>query len=399
MNKQEVETQLKSKITELLAILKKNNNVNNAEESLFCSQSGDTFVKIMTDSENEKFNAPVKLLLDQKEISEKFSEEYIHKQLVDYYHKLLSDESKIEEYVKELVNLLFSNGLKDYFVFSEIENIRILEDSGYEFADSTIKLLKEADLPFKKDDFPLLGDILNKSSIFTRVKAGESEKAKEIALHNFMVSFNLIRLYVPNFKPVLKGCLLSGDQKLIVYDETGKSMSTNLSKVGDLLLNHAYLNKEFYNQLVNAGIDELRKRSSISKVVKECLYWYGLGLDEKYPSARLLNFVTVLESALKKKNETTELRRTVSERGAILLYEEFEERKTVFKQLREIYDTRSQVVHTGVLIDDKDLASIAGGYARAVLMELINKSKDLNGNFDEFITTIDDIKLGKTKNA
>lgn len=137
MNKQEVETQLKSKITELLAILKKNNNANNAEDSLFCSQSGDTFVKIMTDSENEKFNAPAKLLISQKNLSKKFSEEFIHKQLVDYYHKLLSDESKIEEYVKELVNLLFSNGLKDYFVVSKIENIRILEDNGYEFADST----------------------------------------------------------------------------------------------------------------------------------------------------------------------------------------------------------------------------------------------------------------------
>jgi hypothetical protein len=121
----------------------------------------------------------------------------------------------------------------------------------------------------------------------------------------------------------------------------------------------------------------------------------GLGLDEKYPLARLLNFVTVLESTLKKKSENTELKISVSERGDILLYKEFEERKKAFKQLKEIYDTRSQIVHTGVLIDDKDLASIAGGYARAVLIELIKQSKDLNGNFDGFIMNIDYIKSGK----
>jgi len=276
MKKQEVETQLKSKITELLVILRKNNNTDNTGQSLFFSQSSDTIVKIMTFPEKEKFNAPAKLLLDQKELSKKFSAEFIPKQLLDYYHKLLSDESKIEEYVTELVNLLFSNKLNEFFVFSEIENLRILEDSEYEFADSTIKLLKKADLPFIIDNSPLLDNIFNKPSIFTRVKAVESEKAKEIALHNFMISFNLFRLYAPNFKPALKGCLLSGTQNLNVYDETCKSISKNYSNVGDLQLNHAHLNKKIYDQLINAGIDELRKKSTISTVVKECLYWYGL---------------------------------------------------------------------------------------------------------------------------
>src|SRR3989344_4208024 len=361
MNKQELENQLKLKIDEFLPILKRNNNVENVRESFFCSQSDKTIVKIMTYSERETFNSPIKLLLNEKGIAEKYSEEFIDKKLV--------------------------------------ENIRILDDQKYDIIDSTIKLLKEEDLPFKKEQFTLFGtetfNPINKPVIFTRIKAGESEKAKEMALHNFLVSFNLIKLYATNFKPVLKGCLLSGNQELVVYNETDKSMSANLSKVGDLLLNHAYLNNDLYNQLKNAGIEELSKPTRISQVVKECLYWFGLGLDEKYPSARLINFVTVLESTLKKKDETTELRRTVSERGAILLYDKFEQRKEAFKQLREIYDTRSKVVHTGVLIDNKDLASLAGGYARVVLINLIKKAKEFNGNFDDFIMSIDDFKLGK----
>lgn len=399
MNKPELETQLKEKINELLPILKKNNNVENVKESFFCYQSNKTIVKIMTYSEKETYNAPLKLLLSQKGVPDKYSEDFIDKKLVEYYHKLLSDETKFDEYIKEIAKFILTDGIKDYFVFSEIENIRILDDQKYEFIESTIKILKEEDLPFKKEQFTLFGtdnfNPLNKPAIFTNVKAGESEKAKEIALHNFLVSFNLIKLYATNFKPVLKGCLLSGNQELVVYDETDKSMSANLSKVGELLLNHAYLNNELYTQLKNAGIEELRKPTKISQVVKECLYWFGLGLDEKYPSARLINFVTVLESTLKKKDETTELRRTVSERGAILLYDKFEQRKEAFKQLREIYDTRSKVVHTGVLIDNKDLASLAGGYARVVLINLIKKAKEFNGNFDDFIMSIDDIKFGK----
>ncbi len=399
MNKQELETQLKEKINELLPILKKNNNVEKVRESFFCSQSDKTIVKIMTYSEKETYNIPLKLLLSQKGVPDNYSEEFIDKKLVEYYHKLLVDETKIEQYTKEIVEFILAQGIKEYFVVSEIENIRILDDQKYEFIDSTIKILKEEDLPFKKEQFTLFGtdnfNPLNKPVIFTKVKAGESEKAKEIALHNFLVSFNLIKLYATNFKPMLKGCLLSGNQELVVYNETDKSMSANLSKVGDLLLNHAYLNNELYAQLKNAGIEELRNPTKISQVVKECLYWFGLGLDERHISSKLISFVTILEATLKKEDETTELTKAISERGAILLSEKFDYRKKIRTELREIYKIRHKVVHRGRLIDDKYIASLAGGYAREVLIRIIKMSKDFNGNFDEFITHLDDIKLGK----
>jgi hypothetical protein len=75
------------------------------------------------------------------------------------------------------------------------------------------------------------------------------------------------------------------------------------------------------------------------------------------------------------------------------------DRKKAFKDLKEIYDLRSKVVHTGELIDNKDMASLAGRYARTVLLALIEKAKAFNGNFEEFINHIDDIKLGKVESA
>lgn len=403
MNETEIKNLLKPMIEKYLPTLKANNNADKTGEGLFSSTNiqNNTFVKIMDDSEQELFDAPVKYMLNQKIVSENYSKEFIQKKFVEIYHKILTDESKTDDYINEFVASIIPN-IKDFFVASEIENIRIMDDQEYILIDSTIKIMKENDLPFKEEKVLLLlgMDLTGKKSIFTKVRGGETEKVKEYALHNFMVSFNLLKLYAPHFKPTLKGCLLSGNQELIVYDETEKRLSTNLSKVGELLLKTAYLNKEVYKQLKEAGIDELRNVNTVSKVVKECLYWFGLGLDEKYPSAKLLNFVTVLESTLKRKNELTELRKTVSERGAILLCNRFEERKKVSKQLKEIYDTRSKVVHTGVLIDNKDLASLSGGYARAVLIKLIKMSKNFKGDFDEFITYLDDMKLrGELPNA
>jgi len=397
MNETEMKNQIKSMIEEYLPTLKANNSRDNTEDSLFYSfrPQDNTTVKIMTNPEMELFNAPIKFIINQKFISENYSEEFIQNRVLDLYHKLLLDESKIDEYIDDLVNSISKKNINKFFVASEIENIRILDDQEYILADSTVKIMKEEDLPFKKGISSVADNLIGKPSIFTRVNAGDVEKAKEKALHNFMISFNLLRLYFPIFKPTLKGGLLSGMQGVAIYNETRDNLGSSVFRVGDLNLISAYLNKEIYDKLKELGIEELRKENTISKVAKECLYWYGLGLDEKYPSAKLLNFVTVLESVLKRKNETSELRRTVSERGAILLYDQFNERKEAVKQLKEIYAIRSKVVHTGTLIGDKDIAFLAGEYARRVLIELIRRSREFDGNFYEFINHIDDMKLGK----
>jgi len=399
MNRRELINEVKSKLEEYLPTLKKNNNKNNIKDALSYNydRANDTIVKIFTYSEREQFEAPIKSLLNEKFIMENYSEEYIQKQIIYYYHKILQGKSELDD-IESLISSLLDKPIKNFSVISEIENIRIIDNQKYELINSTIKILELKDLLFKKEEFNILNhrnfELLNKPCIFTKIQAGESEKAKELALHNFMVSFNLLKLYTPNFKPVLKGCLLSGNQQLIVFNENEMSLSHDLSKTGNLLLNHAYLSKKGYNQLKELGIEELRRITPISKVVKECLYWYGLGLEEKHPSARLLNFVTVLESSLKKESEQTELRRSVSERGAIFLYDKFEQRKIALKQLKTIYDQRSKVIHTGTLINDNDLSSLAGGYAREILIKLIKMSKQFGGNFEKFIDYLDNLKLG-----
>ena len=56
------------------------------------------------------------------------------------------------------------------------------------------------------------------------------------------------------------------------------------------------------------------------------------------------------------------------------------------------------MTHTGVLIHERDYASLAGDYSRRVLIKLIKMSKELNGDFNRFIDYIDNIKLGKFNN-
>jgi hypothetical protein len=400
MNRRELEAQLLAKISEVIPIIVKNNDPKNLLKSVFSSSRGKGLIIAMDYSEKEKLDAPAKYLLGLEKINKKYSEEYIENMLLDCFAELLFNEKGLNDYIKAIIDKLLTSEDKEYVIISELENIELIDDRKYEFIDSTIKMLKKEDIPFDASSIRLPGtDIINKPAIITKVRAGEKEKAKEIALHRFLVSLNLIRLYVPFYRPALKGCLHSSIQSLIVHEKTDKSISTDMKRVGNTLLKRAKISSELYNKMLESGIGELKKENSISRVVKECLYWYGLGLDESYPAAKLINFVTVLESALKKKGELTELKRAVAERGAILLNDKYEDRKAAFEHLSQIYALRSKVVHTGAFVYDKDLVSKAGGYARAVLIALIEKSKSFNGNFDEFINHIDDIKLGKVENV
>ncbi len=398
MNKRELEARLLEIFSEALPIIKKNNDVRNLNNSIFCSFKGNGLIIAMDSSEKDKLDAPAKYLLSLEMIQRLYSDKYIENLIFGCYATALDDENKLNHIVNEFINEILSNKGRHFLIISELANIKIPDDRTYNIIESIIKNIKSEDLPFDSTRIKMPRmNLLNKPAIMTRVSVGEEEKAKEIALHRFLVAINLIRLYFPSLRPVLKGVFLSRLQNLIVYNYFDKSVSASIERIGDPSLGNAIITPERYAQMLELGIGELLKESEISKVVKGCLYWYGLGLDEKFPAAQLVNFVTVLESALKREGENTELRRAVSERGAILLKDDFKDRKKAYKELKDIYDERSNVVHTGRLIENKALASRAGRYARDVIMALIEKARAFDGNFEEFINNLDDTKLGKAE--
>lgn len=393
---------LKQEVTDLVNLflpnLKKNNTPTTVSESLYSSHNtrNNTYVKIYTAEEYKLFYQPIERILKEAQITERYSEEYIQKELVELYHNLLLSAKNMEEKIDAVLRKIVNTATSDFFVMSELENIRVEGDGAYEILDSVITLLKDEQLPF--DVNSAIGEpvrpILGKPIIFTKVKAVEFEKAKQIARHNFLTSFNLLKLYAPSFKPVLKGSLLSGRRELIAYDKTTITLHSSHSLTGDLPLNQAYLNRELYEKLKSLGLEEINNLTELSRVVRESLYWYGFGLEEKHPSAKLLNFVTVLEAVLKKKSERTELTKIISERAAILLSAEPELRKHHRDKLKDIYNERSVVVHTGALKNDENLANLSGAYARSILINAISCSKEFQGNFEKFIEHLDDVKLG-----
>jgi len=164
--------------------------------------------------------------IKQKKIASKFSEEFLKENLISLLHNILSGKN-IDDEIENFYRILVSSK-NQYFILSEIENIKIFDNETFVLVDSTIKILQEEDIPFNKGTFQGLEEdkyfeLVGKPCIFTRVEAGDNGKAIDLALHNFTISFNLLRLHIPSFKPSLKGTLISGKQRLLPHNKTENS--------------------------------------------------------------------------------------------------------------------------------------------------------------------------------
>ena len=384
---------------------------------------GRTIYDLSYAREHRKFVDCSKYLLSVEDVYNKYSEIYIENVLGRLCRELLSGRDGIECNIKDKVNNLIKELKKEpkaYRIFSEIENITIADNEEYRLIDATIKIFSLEDMdsiPKEIQGEPKVSELLNKPCIYSDIKAGDRYKAKELASHNFRVSFSFLNLYNPFFKPFLKGQLLPEIQSVATTNETEEPLSNTFSKHNKLL--RPVLAQHYYNTCLKPEIKKLENEmpekinERIIDVVKECLYWFGLGLDEKHPSAKLLNFVTVLDASLKKKGETTDAVRNFYERGALILSDTYKERCKTREKLKEIYNLRSKAVHKAVLIDEKidkkefdkegnypdsliSPVSLAESYSREILKKLIGMSKDFDGDLKKFVNHIDNMKmLGK----
>lgn len=395
LNESEFISEVIEKIKYLLkaAILNKESNI---RQSFRFSHNAKTNTKIIfcTFEEIDYLNNFIHFILNYNNFNNVYSTKYLDEQIINILHSTLDDTGTVPSEVKLLYDKLKKDSRKKWFILSEIANIKVSASSSFRLIDCTIKMLSKEDIPLGVKDISTysIKECIAKPCIFTTVIAGDVEKAKNLAFQNFSQSFNLLRLYFPFLKPAIKGMLHSGNYTIYSFIIGEEKVNVLNSTSGDSKFQPIYLNETVYSYLQYSGINDLENNNSITKVVRNCLHWYGMGLDEELQSAKLLNYITVFESVLKKQSESTELKQRVSDRCALLLKTTFTERKMLAEHISKIYNERNKVVHTGVIINDENIAETAGFYAREVLIQLIKANAECKGNFEEFINNIDDKK-------
>jgi|GEM_PF-2661595 len=373
------------------------------------------------------FNDLVTKITYYQDFEGNFSEKYVESELLHLLHKLRNENSRADEFIEELYTSFIDNSNNECRVIAQLENVVFVERAVFKLIDCTLKFMKPDDLIdctlrlMKPDDLSINSTSLQQKflgshysnwvlshCIYTDVKAGDSSKAEELAIDNFNLAINLLRLYFPTLNiSIRKPVSLSDKQEKIASEIISTNITkkcANISVKNDIKTSQK-LNPKVYKYLVENGINSLSNNNQInckfkiSDVVKDCLYWYGLALDTSLLSAKLLNYVTVLESALKF-NDHNELTQRIADRCALFLETDYNKRKDICTDIKKIYALRSAVVHSGSIIgkaptekaEQLKRTELAGIYARSVLIKLIRENDQRNGDFKKFIQHLDDIK-------
>jgi hypothetical protein len=394
MTKQEFIEKLKQKIDSSYQIAKKNEHIKSPTGVKSYNAISKTCIRLVNSEERKEYNGTIDFILSYSHVKEGFSRNHIEKQINTILHKLLSNESDLSTLTDSFYSSLIKEPNDEWLVVSEIENIVLQNSTAFQFIDSIIKYNTDQNFPIDKEKHTsLVGfDFFQKPCIYTTVKAGDENKANTLAIRNFELSFALLRLYAPHSRPVLKGSFPLGNRDLLTYNTT-KMTGSGSSSIACVAPSRFELNDDTYSRFKEEGIESLSNSAfGITEVVKNSLYWYKNGLNEELPSARLLDFVTILEATLKKETETDELKMRIADRCALLLGDNCKERKAIVKDISKIYTKRHKVVHKGTIIDDDNLVDMASLYARAVLIKLIKVNSEYNGKFGNFIDAIDNKK-------
>lgn len=356
-----------------------------------------TYIKFFQSEEIEELNCLVNFILKYQNFNQLFSNEYVEDMVIGILHETFSNLETIQLKVENFYSRLIKNSSNKWIIICEVDNIKLLSTTfSFKFVDSTLKILKPEDLPLREKLKNINNSKVSKSimkpCIFTSVIAGDIYKANDSALQNFNISLNLLRLYFPYSKPIIKELIHSDNFEIYSFNMDSKLGLISFRDSDDIKFNTITLSKEIYSDLQQKGIKELEKNCSITEVIINCLHWYGAGLDESLQSSKLLNFVTILESTLKKKGEKTELKQRVADRCALLLGNNFNEKKEIEKLISNIYNERNDIVHVGNIINNENIVEIAKAYSRAVLIRLMELNSKYNGNMEKFIDELDDKK-------
>lgn len=204
---------------------------------------------------------------------------------------------------------------------------------------------------------------LNETYAEVSVQALDKEKAREIAIGKVMLAISVLRLYAcgliyPDFRgarPYLNIKGLSYQDRIPIF---------SLQEQPPTLV--SYLRRTGYWFEMEIGDQQLRMMEDDGfKVLSDILEkdqndWtpfessiisavslFGIGTNDENDVNAFINLVTALESLLLTDREPKKL--ILSERVAFVLGEDYSDRLTMFNTMKDLYQKRSDIVHSGRL--------------------------------------------------
>ncbi len=133
------------------------------------------------------------------------------------------------------------------------------------------------------------------------------------------------------------------------------------------------------------------KPTDFEKAILSMAYLYSKAAFTSDPMSKVVYVLSALESTLLK-NHSEPITQNLSDRLAIFIGQELEERKTIVKNIKAIYGIRSKYLHHGYTDDEQSDLSQFFTFAWVFFVMLVTNSKNFSTKID-FLNWIEDKKF------
>jgi hypothetical protein len=312
----------------------------------------------------------------------------ILKRILTYYLKLQNnfsfDENSFNQVYKSLMNFL-KNFNQDEYVMPLHHFQSDLTGEPKKFGNITLRRITDNELrvfsgmnrnPRILDSYKTLSHVV----VFLKNSSNDIvdfDKAKDefrffinaLSL-NFKGELNISTLY-KNFEHPWK---VFQTGKKVDYNNTDNSMYFSTEKYNSML--------NFYHRFKKSNVE-----SKENAFVKMAILRFQIGLNRNEPADKIIDYNTCLESLYA--SGPGDLTRKISQRGSMILATTEEERESVYKFLKFVYNLRSGLVHgegvrnlkyDGKNVSIEDVSYSLEEYARSSIKVFLKLIISYNGN-------------------
>ena len=362
-------------------------------------------------NENKYRDALSRAFDSEEEIKITYTLKKYESLLIDHFRecflkKCLAKKEDVSSFVKKLKG----ESIKTFSVFRDIHGIVLnspkipLSLGGYtiyEFASQ--KEFFESKIDSKTDSFPQIWFDDNPEYLIEwKAEARHFEKAIEIADEHFE-RFELILRYVlgsakNDFEVGVlnyQGWRHRRAYTLSDMGEVSRSLS-NDGPIATIRLDEPYLVKEDTGYHTVWGFTTKKNLNKFQKIIMLAVEWIGQSMADPSPQSAFIKAAIALEiifTPSKKAIISPSIVNQISESIALILGSSVDERLKIEKRVKELYELRSQIVHSGSKdisqADYKDLLEIA----RSIIKKILTSDK-LNSvdTVEELYTILKKIK-------
>ena len=352
-------------------------------------------------------------------VKERFNEDFVEDRLIDTIFScqgvptsnldanLLKDAkrllNKLQKTIETWVFLIPVVNLK----LIGIKKMSIGEVNFYDINRKTLKYLEskfntklghQRRLNQRQSDF-----IRNNVKVLATVEAtaGETEKARKIALHKVESSLNILRLYDYTREIGIQREFFTafGREDIYYQNVRTKTVGSSHGVPPPVRLFPYYVDRSKLNlmrkKMKLSQFNKLLRGVQSTKLAKKIamsIYWYGLGVKDKKEVDRFVKLIVALESLLLGKKDRLK-KQVLQDRAAFILGRDKKTRETVYELVGKMYSIRGDIVHEGKHdVSEEDTLTLMA-LLRTLIFEMMFISKRLQ-SLNDIDQRISEIKLG-----